>query len=171
MQSVLGRKGNNLNNQRLSLSAFRAQCLALAMGMEKCPSVSLIHSHVILFLMDVVILFISISQGLPSNSSRLSNHGKKRLVWTPALHDRFIEAVNMAGYENPGPKTILELMNVEGLTTEHVKSHLQKFRNNIRKAKTDEPEGISPHEASSFNESACYQNTTPPTAVTTTDTR
>eukprot|EP00871_Galdieria_phlegrea_P001482 jgi/Galph1/2334/GphlegSOOS_G989.1 len=58
---------------------------------------------------------------------------KKRLVWTPELHDRFLKAVSSVGINNAVPKTILYLMNVEGLTTEHVKSHLQKYRNNLKK--------------------------------------
>ncbi|KAJ8905375.1 hypothetical protein NDN08_001882 [Rhodosorus marinus] len=65
---------------------------------------------------------------------------KKRLVWTQDLHERFLRAVNVAGIENAVPKTILEIMDVKGLTTEHVKSHLQKFRNNLRKSKTDASE-------------------------------
>ncbi|EME27831.1 Transcription factor BOA [Galdieria sulphuraria] len=59
---------------------------------------------------------------------------KKRLIWTPELHDRFLKAVNAVGVNNAVPKTILYLMNVEGLTSEHVKSHLQKYRNNLKKA-------------------------------------
>ena len=53
---------------------------------------------------------------------------KRRLVWTPELHVRFMSAVNHLGIANAVPKTILQLMNVEGMTRENVASHLQKYR-------------------------------------------
>uniref|UniRef100_A0A7S0BL66 HTH myb-type domain-containing protein n=1 Tax=Rhodosorus marinus TaxID=101924 RepID=A0A7S0BL66_9RHOD len=79
---------------------------------------------------------------------------KKRLVWTQDLHERFLRAVNVAGIENAVPKTILEIMDVKGLTTEHVKSHLQKFRNNLRKSKTDASESAG--RDSSCMRKICY---------------
>ena len=53
---------------------------------------------------------------------------RQRLVWTPQLHKRFVEAVAHLGIKNAVPKTIMQLMNVEGLTRENVASHLQKYR-------------------------------------------
>lgn len=61
-----------------------------------------------------------------SHSTRASK--KPRLVWTPELHARFMNAVNHLGVKNAVPKTILQLMNVEGMTRENVASHLQKYR-------------------------------------------
>eukprot|EP00177_Eucheuma_denticulatum_P003018 GFKZ01005430.1.p1 GENE.GFKZ01005430.1~~GFKZ01005430.1.p1 ORF type:complete len:1090 (+),score=176.88 GFKZ01005430.1:138-3272(+) len=58
---------------------------------------------------------------------------KKRLVWTPELHERFVRAIDAVGLNQAVPKTLVTIMNVEGLTTEHVKSHLQKYRNSLRK--------------------------------------
>lgn len=53
---------------------------------------------------------------------------RPRLVWTPQLHKRFVDVVGHLGIKNAVPKTIMQLMNVEGLTRENVASHLQKYR-------------------------------------------
>ncbi|OIW03715.1 hypothetical protein TanjilG_29750 [Lupinus angustifolius] len=53
---------------------------------------------------------------------------RPRLVWTPQLHKRFVDVVAHLGIQNAVPKTIMQLMNVEGLTRENVASHLQKYR-------------------------------------------
>ncbi|CAM0885527.1 unnamed protein product [Alopecurus aequalis] len=53
---------------------------------------------------------------------------RARLVWTPQLHKRFVDVVAHLGIKAAVPKTIMQLMNVEGLTRENVASHLQKYR-------------------------------------------
>ncbi|KAL6523305.1 hypothetical protein OROGR_016908 [Orobanche gracilis] len=53
---------------------------------------------------------------------------RPRLVWTPQLHKRFVDAVAHLGIKNAVPKTIMKLMSVDGLTRENVASHLQKYR-------------------------------------------
>lgn len=53
---------------------------------------------------------------------------RPRLVWTPQLHKRFVDSVAHLGIKNAVPKTIMQLMSVDGLTRENVASHLQKYR-------------------------------------------
>eukprot|EP00190_Bangiopsis_sp_CCMP1999_P000780 CAMPEP_0198735260 /NCGR_PEP_ID=MMETSP1475-20131203/58217_1 /TAXON_ID= ORGANISM="Unidentified sp., Strain CCMP1999" /NCGR_SAMPLE_ID=MMETSP1475 /ASSEMBLY_ACC=CAM_ASM_001111 /LENGTH=492 /DNA_ID=CAMNT_0044498885 /DNA_START=134 /DNA_END=1612 /DNA_ORIENTATION=- len=78
------------------------------------------------------------SSGGQKKSKGKSKDKKNRLIWTPELHERFVTAINSVGIQNAVPKAILQLMNVPDLTTEHVKSHLQKYRNNLKKEATQE---------------------------------
>lgn len=62
------------------------------------------------------------------------NLRKQRRCWSPDLHRRFVDALHkLGGSQVATPKQIRELMGVEGLTNDEVKSHLQKYRLHIRK--------------------------------------
>ncbi|XVF15608.1 hypothetical protein REPUB_Repub09cG0168900 [Reevesia pubescens] len=62
------------------------------------------------------------------------NSRKQRRCWSPELHRRFVEALQqLGGSQVATPKQIRELMQVDGLTNDEVKSHLQKYRLHVRK--------------------------------------
>ncbi|KAE8734408.1 Protein PHR1-LIKE 1 [Hibiscus syriacus] len=80
------------------------------------------------------------SSNAPTSGSVLAS--KTRIRWTQDLHDKFVECVKrLGGAEKATPKAILKLMDTEGLTIFHVKSHLQKYR--IAKYMPDSAEGKS----------------------------
>lgn len=60
---------------------------------------------------------------------------KARRTWSPDLHRQFVAALNqLGGPQVATPKQIRELMKVDGLTNDEVKSHLQKYRLHNRRA-------------------------------------
>ncbi|XP_027908770.1 myb family transcription factor EFM-like isoform X2 [Vigna unguiculata] len=59
---------------------------------------------------------------------------KQRRCWSPELHHRFVKALEELGGSQATPKQIRELMRVDGLTNDEVKSHLQKYRLHTRRA-------------------------------------
>ncbi|XP_074308226.1 transcription factor PCL1-like [Silene latifolia] len=68
---------------------------------------------------------------------------RPRLVWTPQLHKRFVDVIEHLGIDKAVPKTIMEMMNVEGLTRENVASHLQKYRLYLKRVEGLANEGHS----------------------------
>ncbi|KEH30918.1 putative transcription factor MYB-HB-like family [Medicago truncatula] len=65
----------------------------------------------------------------PQQTSR-----KQRRCWSPELHRRFVNALQkLGGSQAATPKQIRELMQVDGLTNDEVKSHLQKYRLHTRR--------------------------------------
>ncbi|XP_022895932.1 myb family transcription factor EFM-like [Olea europaea var. sylvestris] len=69
-----------------------------------------------------------------NHSTAAQNHRKARRCWSPDLHRRFVNALQMLGGSQVAtPKQIRELMKVDGLTNDEVKSHLQKYRLHTRR--------------------------------------
>lgn len=63
-----------------------------------------------------------------------ANSRKQRRCWSPELHRRFVDALTqLGGPQVATPKQIRELMRVDGLTNDEVKSHLQKYRLHTRR--------------------------------------
>ncbi|KAA8532737.1 hypothetical protein F0562_032770 [Nyssa sinensis] len=59
---------------------------------------------------------------------------KTRRNWSPDLHRRFLHILEeLGGCHVATPKQIRELMKVDGLTNDEVKSHLQKYRLHTRR--------------------------------------
>ncbi|KAH6789688.1 myb-like HTH transcriptional regulator family protein [Perilla frutescens var. frutescens] len=66
-------------------------------------------------------------QGRVENAAM--NRSKARVCWTTDLHKKFVRSVDLlGGARKATPKAILTLMNCDGLTIFHIKSHLQKYR-------------------------------------------
>ncbi|KAF7828754.1 transcription factor HHO5-like [Senna tora] len=72
--------------------------------------------------------------GQPQPQHLQQNPRKQRRCWSPELHRRFVDALqHLGGAQVATPKQIRELMQVEGLTNDEVKSHLQKYRLHVRR--------------------------------------
>lgn len=85
----------------------------------------------------------SVSSSAPNVQSNLrtapqppqqQTNRKQRRCWSPELHRRFVNALQqLGGSQVATPKQIRELMQVDGLTNDEVKSHLQKYRLHTRR--------------------------------------
>ncbi|KAJ6804896.1 myb family transcription factor EFM-like [Iris pallida] len=70
---------------------------------------------------------------LPSSQQQQQAQRKARRCWSPELHRRFVASLQqLGGAQVATPKQIRELMKVDGLTNDEVKSHLQKYRIHTR---------------------------------------
>ncbi|KAE8694035.1 hypothetical protein F3Y22_tig00110788pilonHSYRG00309 [Hibiscus syriacus] len=71
---------------------------------------------------------------IQTSSQQQQNSRKPRQYWSPDLHRRFVLALEeLGGSQAATPKQIKQLMRVDGLTNDEVKSHLQKHRLHVRK--------------------------------------
>lgn len=70
----------------------------------------------------------------PTHPSQQQTSRKQRRCWSTELHRRFVNALQqLGGSQAATPKQIRELMQVDGLTNDEVKSHLQKYRLHTRR--------------------------------------
>ncbi|KAG9392901.1 Myb-like DNA-binding domain [Carpediemonas membranifera] len=81
------------------------------------------------------------AQYKPSARNR-GKPGRRRLIWTPELHERFVDSLGQLGIRSAVPKSILQLLNVEGITRESIASRLQKTRQYVRSA-NNLPDGVA----------------------------
>ncbi|KAI3446030.1 hypothetical protein Pfo_002695 [Paulownia fortunei] len=82
----------------------------------------------------------SSATNVPSNfkTGQQQTSRKQRRCWSPELHRQFINALQqLGGAQAATPKQIRELMQVDGLTNDEVKSHLQKYRLHARRVTTN----------------------------------
>ncbi|XP_078442439.1 transcription factor HRS1-like [Wolffia australiana] len=69
---------------------------------------------------------------LPAAPRRQSRKVRRR--WSPELHRRFVDAIHrLGGLRVATPNQIRQLIQVDGLTNDEVKSHLQKYRLHLAK--------------------------------------
>lgn len=77
--------------------------------------------------------------GTASALSEPIAHAKRRFRWTPELHRRFAAAVFDIGLKACTPKSLLTALagHQEDITTDHIKSHLQKYRANSKTSRAE----------------------------------
>ncbi|KAK9071942.1 hypothetical protein SSX86_008373 [Deinandra increscens subsp. villosa] len=121
---------------------------------------------------------MNITGAASGTTTSSQTHRKTRRCWSPDLHRRFVNALQMLGGSQVAtPKQIRELMKVDGLTNDEVKSHLQKYRLHTRRpTPSPQPVGnappqlvvlggiwVSPEYATPAGAQTLYTNTTHPT--------
>ncbi|KAI4335793.1 hypothetical protein L6164_014403 [Bauhinia variegata] len=80
-----------------------------------------------------------------NSTNATQTHRKARRCWSPDLHRRFVNALQMLGGSQVAtPKQIRELMKIDGLTNDEVKSHLQKYRLHTRRPSPSPQAGGAP---------------------------
>ncbi|XP_009407257.2 transcription factor NIGT1 isoform X1 [Musa acuminata AAA Group] len=78
------------------------------------------------------------------DKKKSASQGKTRRWWSEDLHKRFLDALQqLGGCHAAKPKHIRELMKVDGLTNDEVKSHLQKYRLHARRRRSTAVENPS----------------------------
>ncbi|KFK35079.1 myb family transcription factor [Arabis alpina] len=68
---------------------------------------------------------------------------KEKRIWSQELQKRFLNALKQLGGPHATPKQIKELMKVDGLTSDQIKSHLQKYRMHTRRSSQTNPNNIN----------------------------
>ncbi|KAI3958987.1 hypothetical protein MKX01_023663 [Papaver californicum] len=68
-----------------------------------------------------------------SSDEQFSANKRARVAWDLELHGKFLAAFEKLGPDKAVPSKILSEMGVPGLTREKIASHLQKYRNYLKK--------------------------------------
>ncbi|KAI3755531.1 hypothetical protein L1987_55334 [Smallanthus sonchifolius] len=84
---------------------------------------------------------LDVQIGTPqAQTPQLQTSRKQRRCWSTELHRRFVNALlQLGGSKAATPKQIRELMQVDGLTNDEVKSHLQKYRLHTKRFQSCNP--------------------------------
>ncbi|KAG1683952.1 hypothetical protein DVH05_012264 [Phytophthora capsici] len=84
---------------------------------------------------------VAATEEKPPSKQRKYERKTKRFIWPDDLHRLFVAAIFDVGLKNASPKALLALMEAagpnSGLTTEHLKSHLQKYRLNYERSRME----------------------------------
>ncbi|XP_023769638.1 transcription factor HHO5 [Lactuca sativa] len=84
---------------------------------------------------------------------------KQRRCWSTELHRRFLNALQLLGGSKVAtPKQIRELMRVDGLTNDEVKSHLQKYRLHTRRLPSSNSSAVPLWTQDQYLESSKYKD-------------
>ncbi|GAB4832921.1 hypothetical protein Ancab_006940 [Ancistrocladus abbreviatus] len=87
----------------------------------------------------------TIATNMTTTTTTTQSHRKARRCWSPDLHRRFVNALQkLGGSQVATPKQIREMMKVDGLTNDEVKSHLQKYRLHTRRPSPSPQAGGAP---------------------------
>eukprot|EP00953_Heterococcus_sp_UTEX-ZZ885_P024836 13543-Heterococcus_DN1.PRE.1 len=101
-------------------------------------AVATCHTGLCLLLYDFLwSCFCAVASG-HAKAATQNKPAKKRFIWSDQLHAQFVAALFDHGLKTASPRLLLDLMPTPGeLTTEHVKSHLQKYRLHRDKSRED----------------------------------
>lgn len=102
----------------------------------------------------------SLSQNIQASMLQMPNYAprckRKRYTWSDELHKKFMSCIFDIGLQHAKPKALLSIIQPApvGLTTEHIKSHLQKYRKN---SKTSKNLFLKQYEASCLKYKSSYE--------------
>ncbi|KAJ4830370.1 hypothetical protein Tsubulata_011978 [Turnera subulata] len=87
---------------------------------------------------------------------------RPRIVWTVEMHRKFVAAVDQLSLEKAVPEEILDLMNVNCFTREDVATHLQKYKDYLKKiGRYQQANLVAVNGAGSFGNSRSTSPTSP----------